>query len=292
VILRSARLDKEVLARLTNAHNFSHGRNLSTYRFLCGLMRQGSSGGVGWTWGALDTAPHLPRLTMGRMILSLERWRVAKDKLEPLGAAQPADRWRATQRLRQELGLPRWIAVADGDNELPIDLDNALSVETFTQLVKDRPEARLDEIPGFDETLPAVGPEGRFVHEIVVPFARVPAPPAQEQVPVRPSRPPVSGVVRAYPPGSEWLYAKLYTGHATADQVLRVRWRGEDLRIERSVGPERIEGEWWRGGEPARDYFKVQDERGRWLWVLRRDGGEDGAGAAAGSAWFVHGLWA
>jgi hypothetical protein len=28
-------------------------------------------------------------------------------------------------------------------------------------------------------------------------------------------------VVRRFPPGSEWLYAKLYTGAATADQVLR-----------------------------------------------------------------------
>src|SRR5690606_23486576 len=32
--------------------------------------------------------------------------------------------------------------------------------------------------------------------------------------------------------------------------VLSVRWRGEDLRIVTSVGPERIEGEWWRDAEP------------------------------------------
>ncbi|MFG0283774.1 MAG: Y-family DNA polymerase [Phycisphaerales bacterium JB039] len=52
--------------------------------------------------------------------------------------------------------------------------------------------------------------------------------------------------------------------------VLRVRWRSEELRIETSVGPERIGGEWWRGREPERDYFKLQDARGRWLWVFRQ----------------------
>ncbi len=57
-------------------------------------------------------------------------------------------------------------------HELPVDLDNARSVETFAQLLKDRPEARLDEIPSFDDTLPAHSPEGRFVHEIVIPFVR------------------------------------------------------------------------------------------------------------------------
>ncbi len=30
-----------------------------------------------------------------------------------------------------------------------------------------------------------------------------------------------STVQRTFPPGSEWLYAKLYTGTATADQILR-----------------------------------------------------------------------
>jgi thiopeptide-type bacteriocin biosynthesis protein len=216
VVLRSARLGREVIPRLTNAHNYSHARNLSVYRFLCAVMRQGIVGGVGWSWGALDGAPHLPRLTAGRVVLSLERWRVPKAKLETLGAATAAGRWRAAQALRRELGLPRWVAVADGDNELPIDLDNLLSVETFVQLVKDRGEARLDEIPSFEETLPTTGPEGRFVHELVIPFARVPqAAAAAVEGRAAPRVP------RSFAPGSEWLYAKLYTGHATADQVLR-----------------------------------------------------------------------
>lgn len=56
-----------------------------------------------------------------------------------------------------------------------------------------------------------------------------------------------------------------------------------ERRVIASVGPERIGGEWWRAREPARDYFRVQVESGRWLWVFRE---------VIGGAWFIHGEWA
>ena len=74
----------------------------------------------------------------------------------------------------------------------------------------------------------------------------------------------------------------------------RLRWRGMEQRITASAGPERIAHEWWHlapgeytGGKSNevgnRDYFKVQDERGCWLWVYR---------VVETGRWFVHGLWA
>ena len=73
----------------------------------------------------------------------------------------------------------------------------------------------------------------------------------------------------------------------------RLRWRGMEQRITASAGPERIACEWWHEGTPpeqarkhevgSRDYFKVQDERGCWLWVYR---------VVETGRWFVHGLWA
>jgi len=92
-----------------------------------------------------------------------------------------------------------------------------------------------------------------------------------------------------------------------------LRWRGVGRRIVAGFGPERIAGEWWeeeenargpddtqrhkngendapsRSASPlaaclsARDYFKIQDETGRWLWVCRD---------LASNRWFVHGQWA
>ncbi len=68
-----------------------------------------------------------------------------------------------------------------------------------------------------------------------------------------------------------------------------LRWRGCEHTIVASFGPERVGEEWWRGRSDegaTRDYFKVQDERGRWLWVHRAR-----SSPGATSRWFVHGEW-
>src|SRR5262249_34676440 len=89
----------------------------------------------------------------------------------------------------------------------------------------------IEMFPGPDQ-LCVRGPEGRFVHEIVVPFVREKETRRQgetaavkEPVPTRSASVcpglPVPSSGRSFPPGSEWLYAKLYTGPAAVDQVLR-----------------------------------------------------------------------
>ena len=217
VLLRSRRHGREVLPRLTTAHNFSSPRNLGAYRFLCEVQGQDSSGVPGWSWGALDGLEALPRVRAGRLVLSRARWRVGKARLAPLGkAADASARFAAVQRVRAELGWPRFIEVADADNELPVDLDNVLSIETFVHLVKERESCDLVEMWPPAELLCAHGPEGRFVHELVVPYVRR-APAAEARPPVAP---PLT-IRRTFPPGSEWLYAKIYTGPGYGDRVLR-----------------------------------------------------------------------
>lgn len=66
----------------------------------------------------------------------------------------------------------------------------------------------------------------------------------------------------------------------------RVYWKGAELTITHADGPERISPEWWhlqlRSNESEREYFRLQDQHGRWLWVYReRDS----------LRWFVHGVW-
>jgi thiopeptide-type bacteriocin biosynthesis protein len=158
-------------------------------------------------------------------VLRLATWRLFRDELAGLAGptgterSTAAERFAAVQALRASRGLPRLIAVKDLDNELPIDLDNALSVESFVHLVKQRPYAVLQEVyPGADE-LCAEGPEGRYVHELVVPFLRAPDDRAAAPAP-RARRPAVSAR-RQFAPGSEWLYAKLYTGITAGDRILR-----------------------------------------------------------------------
>ncbi len=67
--------------------------------------------------------------------------------------------------------------------------------------------------------------------------------------------------------------------------IVQVDWRGTVSAVSRCVGPERLGAEWWRWDAPPpdREYFAVQIEDGRWLWVFRQ---------AGTGRWFVHGVWA
>ncbi|HYG65340.1 MAG TPA: lantibiotic dehydratase [Thermoanaerobaculia bacterium] len=225
IVLRSRRLGKEVIPALTSAHNFWTG-SLGMYRFLCILQSQGVSAGGGWTWGPLDGAPFLPRVTFGRILLSRATWYVSQEELKELAKTQGAARFAAVRSWAAERRLPRLIALADGDNELLVDLDNFLSVDTFVDVIEGRDRVKILEFFPTPEQLWARGPEGRFVHELVIPFVRVPQQaPSDAQVSAAitaPGRAPVSleGYPRTFAPGSEWLFAKLYTGTSTADRVL------------------------------------------------------------------------
>jgi thiopeptide-type bacteriocin biosynthesis protein len=218
VVLRSRRLGREVIPRLTSAHNFSAPTNLPIYRFLASLQHQGVAVGLGWSWGALEAAPFLPRVSAGRLVLARARWRLDGPTIEALVAARGPTRFRAVQAWREAERAPRLLAVADFDNELVVDLENALSVETFLQLVKGRPFADAVELFPGPEELCARGPEGRFAHEIIVPFVRSRAP---SPAPPRAVALPTARRGRSLAPGSDWLFVKLYTGSATADRLLR-----------------------------------------------------------------------
>jgi thiopeptide-type bacteriocin biosynthesis protein len=218
VRLHSARLGKRVLPRLTSAHNF--WRSVGVYKFLCALQAQV---GISWSWGALEGAPFLPRVATGRLVLARARWLVDGEILKALRSLSVAERSLSLARLRAERRLPRFILLADGDNELPADLDNPLSVASLLGAARgDGPHALVEMFPAPEE-LPAFGPEGRFVHQLVVPFVRVAREPDTRAVTTgagRPAASRASAVTRSFPPGSEWLYLKLYGGTGVADRVL------------------------------------------------------------------------
>jgi thiopeptide-type bacteriocin biosynthesis protein len=215
VVLRSRRLDREILPRATTAHAARDW--LPVYHFLNALARQGTASGLGWSWGPLARAPFLPRVVTGRLVLDLARWRLDAHELAMLARASGDALFDAVQALRAQRGLPRRVALVEADNLLPVDLDNVLSIEAFAQLVKERREAELMEVFPEPGALCVHGPEGRFVHELVVPLLRA----GEARAAARPARAPAPGVARRFAPGSEWLYVKLYGGPATADRVLR-----------------------------------------------------------------------
>ncbi|MBL0210363.1 MAG: lantibiotic dehydratase [Holophagaceae bacterium] len=214
VFLASARLGREVIPRLSSAHNFNRGPVL--YRFLANLQDQDGRPG-GWSWGALAELPFLPRVTCGRQVLCKARWRIESRELKEAQADSREGAWDAFQRLRKTRKLPRLVLLTDADNSLLVDLDQVLWVETLHHLVSSRSTFTLTEcFPDPGQALVA-SPEGRFAHELVIPFEADPSSPSKPA----PLRQICMGIEpRVHPPGSEWLYLKLYCGSASADQLL------------------------------------------------------------------------
>lgn len=75
----------------------------------------------------------------------------------------------------------------------------------------------------------------------------------------------------------------------------RFRWRRALHEVRRFEGPERIASEWWRRRDGAtdkpgltRDYYRVEDARGRRFWIFRHGLYEQ----KPDPGWYMHGLFA
>jgi protein ImuB len=63
------------------------------------------------------------------------------------------------------------------------------------------------------------------------------------------------------------------------------RWKADVHVVQTCLGPERIAPQWWdlRGDSlSTRDYFKLQDQAGRWFWLYRQ---------LRDNRWYIHGFW-
>ncbi|MCY1077795.1 lantibiotic dehydratase [Archangium lansingense] len=216
VVLWSKQLNREVVPRLATAHNTPLS-TLGIYRFLAALQYQDMLS-IRWSWGPLDTAPFLPRVTYRNIILAWARWRVDGQELRRwCEAPSLAEQFAAVQAYRARARLPRWVCLVESDNVLPVDLDNVLSVESMLQVVGRQQVVLLEEY-GLLESAPCTqGPEGPFVHELVLPFVR--------QEPRKTKRFSLGGDrgherERSFAPGSEWTYLKLYSGAHTRDALV------------------------------------------------------------------------
>ena len=74
------------------------------------------------------------------------------------------------------------------------------------------------------------------------------------------------------------------------------RWHQRPYRVVRAEGPERISPEWWcdnadklfTGEAVARDYYRLEDEKGALFWVFRRVFHRQNHAMS----WFIHGFFA
>jgi thiopeptide-type bacteriocin biosynthesis protein len=214
VLLRSRRLGRDVVPRLTTAH-YAKFSDLVHYRFLWAIHLQDSIQAA-WEWGALASAAFLPRVTHKRVVLARATWRIEPSELEAI-QAKTKDAMSAVQRLRAARRLPRHVLLSEADMALPLDLDNVLCADVLTAEARRGPVTVVEQFPAAGE-LCATGPEGRFAHELIVPMRRIEEP-TSAALAGRP-RPRLSGRTPAFVPADQWLMASIFASESTLDRRL------------------------------------------------------------------------
>jgi|GEM_PF-1293938 len=192
VVLRSRKYNKRVIPYLSHAYNYATG--LPVYNFLGDLQPAGAQ--FTFDWGVLSDREYLPRVTFKHLILWRATWNLTQKNIE-----------------RIKNTLPRHIVIIESDHELYLDLFQPVAQKILQDHLKKNAETRVQEF--------LYPPDQCFVNdrssEVVIPVMGENPKPFTKPVPL------ISG--RSYPPGSEWLYLKLYTGPRTADNLLRDKIR-------------------------------------------------------------------
>jgi thiopeptide-type bacteriocin biosynthesis protein len=220
IVLFSQRLQRRIIPRLTNAHSFSNPKLSSIYRFLCFLQHQNGVAGPGFGWGpSFDALEYLPRLRIGRLVLSTARWRLTQKEIKSITTNEKSARFVSAQALRRARALPRWMLLEEGDNTLPVDFDNPLSVDAFAHVLRRGGGGMLREMYPRPDQLCVTGPEGRFCHELNIPMVRKVEPERKSNA-LTVTYAVTPRAQRCLAPGSDWLYLKLFGGLATLDEVL------------------------------------------------------------------------
>ncbi len=209
VILRSRRLNKRVVPRLSNAHHYPNG--LPAYRFLCDLQYQDSYLDIRWDWSVMKNSSSLPRVRYQNIILSRATWMLHEEELKGMKNAEVA-----VALVRR--GIPGQFVIVSGDNELLIDRNVPCSVELLILQLRKHKTLRLTEFLMTSGRCWLQKEGMHYAHELVIPLRNEKASPLAGF-----SQAQISLVPRRFPIGSEWLYLKIYCGVKSANTILTGR---------------------------------------------------------------------
>lgn len=143
VILRSKRLNKRIIPRLSSAHNYSFN-SLPVYKFLCDLQHQSGLSYFHWDWGVLASRPRLPRVVYKNIIVCRASWTLTAKDTEQAGTDE-AIQLRFFEKYRQQQGIPDKVLLSEADNELLLDLTQPLAVAILLDHVKKSSSVKLKE---------------------------------------------------------------------------------------------------------------------------------------------------
>ncbi len=213
VIIRSARLNKRVIPRLSTAYNH-HRSELPVFRFLCDLQYQGLA--ANWGLNMERLLPGLdfyPRIEYKRCILSPAAWILKPEELPEGPGAYDQFKQMAERRC-----ISRFFALSSADRYLVFDLQDPAEISLFLSEARNSVQIKLEEFFIPDEENPILRNEQGevFVHQFVAGLSCTEITYTHSGISGQNSK----HIKRNFIPGDEWLYFKIYCAPQNANTLL------------------------------------------------------------------------
>lgn len=220
IILFDKSLNKEIIPRLGNAHNFSFN-SLPLYHFLCDLQLQYyTKPYLGFNWGVLaNQFNFLPRVEFENVIISPATWLLNKNDLafSQDKITSIADKKVSFFELKTKLELPDFFLIVEDDNELLINCKDSISIDTFIDIVKKKDHITLTEYL-FEDQSPLIkdSSENSFTNECIAILLNNENN-SHKKTAFKFLKPENR---QSFSIGSEWLFLKIYCGIKTIDSII------------------------------------------------------------------------
>ncbi|MCY0976333.1 lantibiotic dehydratase family protein [Chryseobacterium wangxinyae] len=147
IILRSKKLNKEIMPFLTNAHNY-YSNTLPLYHFLSDLHSQNTRTGLYFEWGGLSQIyKFLPRIEYKKIVISKAQWNVVEREILSIdsNSNNKAEFLELMKKWRTKRQVPKWIQWVKSDNTLPMNLENYDLAKLFIETVKSEKQIMIEE---------------------------------------------------------------------------------------------------------------------------------------------------
>lgn len=214
VVIRSKRLNKEIVPCLTNTYDARFGNPI--YQFLSEVSYQNMNHGFEWDWGIDNyNEPFLPRIEYKNFILIRARWFIPQTNLEYNNDAKVKAFF---EKMRADLDLPRYFVLPEGDNEFLVDSDNPICRQIAAKKISRENVVLFESLKHQDQLFIHSG-QDVYTNEIIIPFGTK-LPMYSDYSHYSSQVTTVDKVPRIFGPGSEWLYVKIYSGTKNLEHIL------------------------------------------------------------------------
>lgn len=212
IILRSKKLNKRIIPRLSNAHNYVSS-NVPVYKFLASIQNQGTLG-LEINWGDFAAKKRfLPRITYENIILHRSCWFLYKSDIKTI--IESPNSMEQLRMYLQKWNVSKFVCFAEGDNELFIDTSNNSYLEILIEEIKSLDSVKLNEwlytspSGNFESVMPPI-------QQFILPLFK------KDRIISKPLRKlaTFNEVQRTFEPGTEWIYFKIYCGSTFSDEIL------------------------------------------------------------------------